>query len=211
MRVRALVTLGCLSSLLAGCQQFETSTITPEKNGISSMDSRVARAHPERIERFDLGRDARRDEIVAWDIDVLPDGEGLPPGSGTVEAGRSLYVEQCQRCHGADGQGGPFDVLAGRLPDDAFPFALDPRAQHTIGSYWPWATTIFDYTRRAMPQDRPGSLDDDEVYSLTAYLLHLNDLLEADASLDRESLPLIVMPARDRFVPDDRRGGKEIR
>ncbi len=161
--------------------------------------------------RYSIGRSPSATEIASWDIDIMPDGTGLPDGSGNAAEGRALYAAQCQRCHGADGRGGPFDQLAGRLPGDAFPFALDPRVKHTIGNYWPFATTIFDYTRRAMPQDRPGSLTDDEVYSLTAYLLYLNELWDEGAILDRETLPQIVMPTRDRFVPDDRRGGPEIR
>jgi len=211
MMVRMVGTIGCLLSALVGCQQFEAPTNAPAAREVSSMESTGRIEQPAGPERFDLGRDPAGDEIAAWDVDIMPDGEGLPAGSGTVEAGRSLYVDQCQRCHGVGGRGGPFDVLVGRLPDDRFPFALDPSAPRTIGSYWPWATTLFDYTRRAMPQDRPGSLGDAEVYSLTAYLLHLNGLLEADASIDRDSLPLIVMPARDRFMGDDRRGGEEIR
>ena len=162
-------------------------------------------------EGFGHGRVPDAAEIRAWDIDVGPDGVGLPEGIGSVAVGRSLYLEQCQRCHGVEGRGGPFDVLAGRQPEDGFPFAINPRASRTIGSYWPYATTIFDYTRRAMPYDRPGSLDDDEVYSLTAYLLHINGLLDADTLLDRQTLVEIVMPARDRFVPDDRRGGPEVK
>jgi len=163
------------------------------------------------ITHFALGRAATLAEIEAWDIDIMPDGEGLPDGSGSVSDGRMLYQVQCLRCHGADGRGGPFDPLAGGPANDSFPFALDPRARHTIGNYWPFATTIFDYTRRAMPQDRPGSLSNDEVYALTAYLLYLNELVDEDAVLDRETLPQIAMPARERFVPDDRRGGPEIR
>jgi len=162
-------------------------------------------------ERFELGRPATVHDIAAWDLDVMPDGEGLPLGEGSVDAGRVLYGARCQHCHGADGLGGPFDRLAGRIEGDAFPFATDPKAARTIGSYWPFATTLFDYTRRAMPLERPGSLRDDEVYALTAYLLYLNGLVEADAVLDRTSLPNVLMPARGRFVRDDRVGGGEIR
>ena len=101
---------------------------------------------------------------------------------------------------GPDGAG----LLVGRLPGDAFPFAKDPRAPKTIGSYWPYATTAFDYIRRAMPPDKPGSLSDDEVYRLVAYLLSLNELIPADAVVDAASLPKVKMPARDHFVPDTR-------
>ena len=141
----------------------------------------------------------------------MPDGEGLPAGRGSVEAGRRLYAKRCQHCHGSEGAGRPFDRLAGRQPGDDFPFAENPGAPRTIGSYWPFATTLFDYTRRAMPSDRPGSLSDQEVYDVTAYLLFLNGLLEEPAVLDRSTLVGIVMPARDRFFRDDRRGGMEVR
>ena len=182
-----------------------------ERSGTGELDPGAHPSDHTRYTHHAIGRSPTQAEIDAWDIDIMPDGEGLPEGSGNVADGRTLYATQCKNCHGAEGRGGPFDQLAGRLPNDAFPFALDPRAKRTIGNYWPFATTIFDYTRRAMPQDRPGSLSDDEVYALTAYLLYLNELVDENATLDRETLPGIVMPARDRFVPDDRRGGPEIR
>jgi len=209
--IRTIATITCWLSVAAGCKQLDAPTSGSSAVGPSPIEFRGPNPQLARPDRFHVGREPTRDEIAAWDLDVMPDGEGLPPGRGTVAAGRALYVEQCQRCHGAEGRGGPFDVLVGRLPDDSFPFAVDQSVPRTIGSYWPWATTLFDYTRRAMPQDRPGSLADTDVYSLTAYLLHLNGLLEADASLDRGSLPAVVMPARDRFIPDDRRGGEELR
>jgi cytochrome c len=165
-----------------------------------------ASAEP-RIERFQLGRTATSAEISAWDLDVGPDGKGLPEGVGTVASGKALDLAQCQHCHGANGEGKPFDRLAGRVEADGFPFASDPLIRKTIGNYWPYATTLFDYVRRAMPLERPGSLSDEEVYSLTAYLLHLNDLIESDTRLDREALTKIVMPSRDRFIRDDRSGG----
>jgi len=161
--------------------------------------------------RFHLGTPATPADIARVDIDIMPDGAGLPPGQGTPEEGRALYDAKCRHCHGENGQDGPFDRLVGRLGDDAFPFNDAPRTPRSIGSYWPYATTVFDYTRRAMPLERPGSLSDDEVYALTAYLLSMNGLWPEDATLDRASLPTVVMPARDRFVPDDRRGGPEIR
>ena len=177
----------------------------------SSASERSLEQTPDLVGHYGLGRAPSEEEIAAWDLDVRPDGEGLPEGSGTAAAGRLLYASRCQKCHGADGTGGPFDPLVGRSPDDAFPFALDPRAKRTIGRYWPYATTIFDYTRRAMPQDRPGSLGDDEVYALTAYLLYMNGLFGEEETLDRRNLPEIIMPARDRFVPDDRQGGPGFR
>jgi len=157
---------------------------------------------------FGIGRPATSAEIAAWDIDVGPDGVGLPPGRGTSADGAPIYSSRCAGCHGKTGKEGPNDVLVGRLPGDAFTFARDPRAPKTIGSYWPYATTAFDYIRRAMPPDAPGSLKDNEVYGLVAYLLFLNELIPADASIDATSLPKVKMPAHDRFVPDTRGGAK---
>ena len=201
-RLRAL-TIGVLViGVVIGCAS------ATERNFESNNDGDPS-AKP--AGHFAIGRVPTPREIAAWNIDIMPDGEGLPSGSGSAAEGRELYLARCKNCHGLEGRGGPFDPLAGRIPGDAFPFAQDPLAKHTIGNYWPWATTIFDYTRRAMPMDRPGSLKDDEVYALTAYILFLNDLVDADARIDRETLPAIVMPARDRFIRDDRRGGPEIR
>ena len=155
-----------------------------------------------------IGRLATPAEIAALDIDVMPDGAGLPPGRGTAADGAPIYAARCAGCHGKTGKEGPNDVLVGRIPNDEFPFVRDPRAPKTIGSYWPYATTVFDYIRRAMPPDKPGSLADSEVYGLTAYLLFLNDLIPADAVVDATSLPKVKMPARDHFVPDTRREPK---
>ena len=195
----------CLVGCAAACAPIASQVLTSADQDPSRF---LADGYPE---TYGHGRIPSATEISEWDIDIRPDGEGLPVGTGSVEEGRDLYAAQCAICHGARGVGGPFDVLAGRVDNDGFPFADAPATKKTIGNYWPYATTIFDYTRRAMPQDRPGSLADDEVYALTAYLLFLNGLLDSDARLDRTSLPKIEMPSRDRFVPDDRRGGAEIR
>ena len=154
--------------------------------------------------RLGIGRPATPAEIAAWDIDVGPDGAGLPPGSATSADGAPIFAARCAGCHGKTGREGPNDVLVGRLPGDAFTFARDPKAPKTIGSYWPYATTVFDYIRRAMPPDAPGSLRDTEVYGLVAYLLSLNELIPADAVIDATSLPKVKMPARVHFVPDTR-------
>ena len=153
---------------------------------------------------FGIGRAATPAEIAALDIDIGPDGVGLPPGRAVSADGAPIYAARCASCHGKTGKEGPNDLLVGRLPGDAFPFAKDPRAPKTIGSYWPYATTVFDYIRRAMPPDAPGSLKDNEVYGLVAYLLALNDLIPADAIVDASSLPKVAMPARNHFVPDAR-------
>ena len=163
------------------------------------------------LPEFGFGEAAGPERIAAWDIDIGPEGEGLPAGRGSVERGETLYRLQCVQCHGLRGEGADYEALAGRVPGDAFPFAEQWRYPITVGSYWPYATTLFDYIRRAMPQAAPGTLPPNDVYALTAYVLHLNDLLEPDATLDADSLPRIVMPARDRFVRDDRRGGPEVR
>lgn len=149
-------------------------------------------------ERFGIGRPASAEEIAARDIDIMPDGHGLPPGRGTPGEGATIYAAKCARCHGATGREGPNDVLVGREPRD-FSFSQNPRARRTIGNYWPYASTVFDYIRRAMPPDAPGSLSDNEVYALTAHLLHLNALVPADAVMDAASLPKVAMPAKDRF------------
>jgi cytochrome c len=167
----------------------------------------VAHAQPPKMpDRFGIGRPATPAEIAAWDIDVRPDGVGLPPGSATQADGAPIFAARCAACHGKTGTEGPNDRLVGRLPNDAFPFGREASVPHTIGNYWPYATTIFDYIRRAMPPDAPGSLTDKEVYALTAYLLYLNELVPADAVIDAASLPKVKMPARDRFVVSPRGG-----
>jgi mono/diheme cytochrome c family protein len=155
--------------------------------------------------RFGFGRAATPAEIAALDIDVMPDGRGLPAGKGTPAEGQALYATKCAQCHGATGREGPNDVLVGRDPRGSFPFSQHPKIPHTIGNYWPYATTVFDYVRRAMPPAAPGSLTDDEVYALTAFLLHANDLIAADAVMDKASLPKVAMPARPFFTPDTRK------
>lgn len=152
---------------------------------------------------FGFGRTATAKEIAAWDIAIGPDGKGLPPGSGTPQSGKVIYVQKCAACHGPTGAEGPFARLVGPMGDTT-------RAK-TIGNYWPYATTLFDYTRRAMPFNAPGSLSAGEVYGLTAYLLYANKIIDSNAVITASSLPRVVMPARKYFVPDDRRGGPEIR
>lgn len=152
-------------------------------------------------DRFRFGREASADRIAMWDIDVRPDGEGLPPGSGTVAEGREVYMVHCVACHGRTGTEGPNDRLVDTESWDLYPTG------RAIGNYWPYATTLFDYVRKAMPQLTPGILTNDEVYAVIAYLLYLNELVPEDAVMDAETLPAVEMPARDRFVVDDRTGG----
>lgn len=160
----------------------------------------IVTAQTPQPERYGIGRAATPADIAARDIDVTPDGHGLPPGRGTPAEGATVYAAKCARCHGATGTEGPNDVLVGREPKD-FSFSNDPKAAKTIGNYWPYATTVFDYIRRAMPPDAPGSLTDAEVYALSAHLFRLNALIPADAVMDAASLPQVVMPAKDRFKP----------
>jgi cytochrome c len=168
----------------------------------------VARREPA---RFGFGRPATAQEIQAWDIDVMPDGTGLPAGSGTASQGAAIYARRCAACHGRTGSEGPSDRLVGREPRQGFPFGRDPHWVRTIGNYWPYATTLYDYIRRAMPLQAPGSLQPDEVYGLVAFLLWSNDIIADTAVVNAQTLPRVVMPARDRFVRDNRRGGPEIR
>jgi mono/diheme cytochrome c family protein len=142
-----------------------------------------------------LGRPLSPEEISKLDLTVAPDGDGLPPGSGSVSAGAKVYAEKCQSCHGAKGQGGPQDQLTGGVGTIA-----SAKPVKTPVSYWPSATTIFDYVRRAMPLQTPQSLTDDEVYAVTAYLLSIDKIVPEDAVLDAKSLPQVKMPNRDGFV-----------
>jgi len=160
---------------------------------------------------FGFGRPATAAEIKAWDIAVRPDGTGLPPGGGSTPQGAVVYVRRCTTCHGPTGSEGPFDRLVGREPRQGFPFGRDPTLVRTIGNYWPYATTLYDYINRAMPLDAPGSLTPDDVYSLVAFLLWRNEIIADTAVMNARTLPRVVMPARERFVLDSRRGGQEIR
>lgn len=165
-------------------------------------------------ERYGFGRTAAAEEIARIDIDVMPDGRGLPPGRGTSAEGAVIYASKCALCHGAEGEGTPAgSALIGRNPRDAFDFAASIEAERSkrIGNYWPYATTLFDYVRRAMPFDRPGSLSDAEVYAVTAYLLHRNGIIDQEDVIDAATLPRVQMPARDRFVSDDRELSTRVR
>jgi cytochrome c len=144
-----------------------------------------------------FGKPVTAADIAAWDISVGPDGAGLPPGKGTVQQGETVYAAKCRACHGEKGAGSPNDRLVG----GAGTIAPDKAPVKTVGSYWPYATTLFDYVRRAMPWDRPKSLTDEEVYAVAAYVLYLNGVIKQDDVLDAQSLPKVKMPNRDGFVP----------
>ena len=193
VRLGALAMIGCVV-MLAAC------------SGDSS-----ARAEPAR--NYALGRAATPAEIASWSTEIGPDGAELPAGSGTVDAGAALYAAKCASCHGAKGEGlAPYPALIGRDPKgENFVFATDWKITRTIGNYWPYATTVFDYVRRAMPLTQPGSLSNDEVYSLTAYLLAANQVIPMNSTLDAAKLRAVKMPYVDRFVRDDRKGGREVK
>jgi cytochrome c len=145
----------------------------------------------------EFGRTPAPEEIKLWDIDVGPDGAGLPTGSGTVAQGKLVYENNCEACHGSKGVGGIKDRLVGGRGTLA-----SDRPIKTVGSYWPYATTLFDYIRRAMPYTNPGSLSADDAYAVAAYILNLNGILPDDGNLDRETLPKVQMPNRDGFIPE---------
>lgn len=149
--------------------------------------------------RYNFGRPATEAEIAAWNIDVGRDGKNLPAGSGSVERGRALFNAKCAACHGEKGEGGLGDRLVGGQGS-----LNTPKPVKTVGSYWPYATTLFDYIRRAMPLNSPQSLDNEDVYAVAAFILYLNGLVPETATLDATSLLAIKMPNRNGFVSDPR-------
>lgn len=150
-------------------------------------------------EKYNFGTPASKEQIEAWDINVFADGRNLPKGSGSVQAGRDIYNAQCLACHGAKGEGGIGDRLVGGIG------SLDgSKPVKTVGSYWPYAPTLFDYVRRTMPQTAPLSLTDDEVYAVISYVLFLNELVDQNDTMDAKALAELKMPNRDGFIPDPR-------
>ena len=142
-----------------------------------------------------LGKAATPEDVAAWNITIFPDGTGLPAGRGTAAEGKPLFAQQCASCHGDEGIGGTGGELAGGN------YALNSESpDKNIGLYWPFATTIFDFTRRAMPMNAPGSLTADQAYALTAYLLFRNGIIGADNEMNAASLPKLNMPNRDGFI-----------
>jgi len=151
-------------------------------------------------EKLGIGTTATAEEIAGWDIDIRPDGKGLPKGQGTVEEGEGLYEQLCATCHGLFGEGeGRWPVLAGGQGT-----LTEERPTKTVGSYWPYASTLYDYIRRAMPFTAPRSLSDEQVYHITAYVLYLNEVIEEDFVLTHENLAKIEMPNQEGFFVDPR-------
>ena len=141
-----------------------------------------------------LGKPINPAEIAAWDINILPDGTGLPPGSGTPTEGARVYAAKCSACHGQNGKGGANAALAGGNP------IKDMESEKTIANFWPFATTVFDYIRRAMPWRQPRSLSNDEVYALTAYIFSINKLIGENDAMNAQTLPKVQMPNRGGFI-----------
>jgi S-disulfanyl-L-cysteine oxidoreductase SoxD len=148
---------------------------------------------------YGIGQPASEEEMRAWNIDVSATGAGLPPGRGTVQQGASVYATKCAMCHGATGTEGPKDKLVGGQGT-----LTTPKPVKTIGSYWPYAPTLYDYLERAMPFPEPGSLKPDEIYSVIAWLLFQNGIIKEDAVIDAKTLPLVQMPNQDGFLLDPR-------
>jgi cytochrome c len=142
-----------------------------------------------------LGENVSQADLVVVDYTIMPNGEGLPGGSGSAAEGAKVYQQNCLVCHGAGGKDGLNDALVGGHGS-----LMTDRPRKTVGSYWPYATTLFDYVHRAMPYQAPGSLSDDDVYAVTAYILYLNDVVDENDRLDADTLPDVRMPNRDNFV-----------
>ncbi len=161
----------------------------------------AATALPSRAQlpTYGVGRTPTVEEFRAWDLTIPSDGKGLPPGSGTAALGKTIYADRCASCHGESGAGGKYDRLVGgrgTLTTD--------KPIVTVGSFWPYAPTLWSYINRAQPIDEPGSLTPDQVYAVTAYLLYLNGIISEHDVLDARTLPQVKMPNRDGFVPDPR-------
>ena len=152
-------------------------------------------------EKFGIGEPASEDVIAGWDIDIAPDGTGLPDGSGTVEQGREIFSRLGAPCHGQNGEG--TDAAPALVGGQGSLATESP--QESIGSYWPYATTLWDYIHRAMPANAPQSLTPDEVYAVCAFLLNANGIIPDDAVMDQDTLPQVIMPNRDGFTSPDPR------
>ena len=148
---------------------------------------------------YKVGTAPTEEQIKAWSITILPDGTGLPEGKGTAAEGKDVYDRRCSECHGNKAQGADSVPLIGGKGSLA-----SPKPLKTVTSYWPYATTVWDYVNRAMPFDTPGVLTNDQVYAVVAYVLFLDGMVEENQELNRETLPKIQMPNRDGFIPDDR-------
>jgi len=154
----------------------------------------------------DLGKPMSQEQIHQLDISIGPDGIGLPSGSGNAVLGQKVYVAKCQNCHGEKGQGKPADALVGGINS-----LVTNKPVRTVGSFWPYATTLFDYTRRAMPLQSPKSLSNEEVYAVTAYVLYLNGIISEDYLLNNQNLSAVKMPNREGFIDFSKQGSVQYK
>jgi S-disulfanyl-L-cysteine oxidoreductase SoxD len=209
--VRFKLAAAAAALALVGCAQMErmmpgsAPAKTAEGIPLFATGPHSVKALPDKP-RF--GKAVSEADLAAWNIDVrTSDGQGLPPGRGSVAQGKALYDGKCVACHGADAKGG---AVYGTMVGGIGTMNSSPRVL-TPGSMYPYAPILFDYIRRSMPMDRPQTLSNDEVYALSAYLLNLNGLVPADAVMDAQSMPKVQMPNRNGFVIDDRPDAKAVR
>jgi len=200
MNFKLVVSALVLTSLLIGCNQSDRS----DQKSASAATEQASSEPPQNTinsgKPFNIGQKATAEVIAGWDIDVRPDGLGLPIGSGSVEDGEELYEQKCALCHGSFGEGVKrWPKLSGGQDT-----LKDERPEKTVGSYWPYASTLWDYINRAMPFPAPQSLEADEVYAITAYVLNLNDIVDDDFILTQDNFTSIEMPNKDGFYVDDR-------
>lgn len=213
-RIAGLIAVSALALLAAAAQDSSSnsSNRTPSQIGVQGGSlppdgsvPAVEHVPPlQGLPRFGVGRPATAEDIRAWDIDVRYDGAGLPPGEGGVEVGTEIFDEKCAVCHGDFGQGeGRWPVLVGGF-DSLTHQGGRQRPEKTVGSYWPYAPTLYDYIRRTMPYNAPQTLTDEETYALVAYLLYLNNLVKEDFIASAETLRDFPMPNAANFFPDPR-------
>jgi S-disulfanyl-L-cysteine oxidoreductase SoxD len=166
---------------------------------IALVAAAVASPAVAQLPTYGVGRPPTPEEVRAWELTIPPDGQGLPPGNGSVALGKTVFAERCAACHGETGEDANFSRLVGGQGT-----LVTDKPVATVGSFWQYATTLWSYIRRTQPFDQPGSLTTDQVYAVTAYLLHLNGIIGAQEVMDAETLPRVKMPNRDGFIPDPR-------
>jgi len=189
-RKRAMLLCGLLGGMLGGALAAAAIALTPAV-GAQEQQQQEQKQAP----RVQLGEPISEDQLLGFDLIAAPDGGGMPPGAGTARQGREVYALNCLRCHNANGEGvSAITVLAGGDMDSEEP------PLRTVGSFWPHASTLFDFIRRAMPADMPKTLSDEEVYQVTAYVLFLNGIIGEDESINSETLTAITMPNGDGFI-----------